>query len=120
MPPTSTGAAARRDEVRRQVAAGDVAGLRELAARLEAEGVTVTPDVLRADLRALGVVRVERGEASVLAIPVDGPAPKGPGTVTERLAAEVSSDPDWPIQLGVAAVVAVFVLVGLLGWLISA
>lgn len=112
------GGAARRAEVERQLAAGDVTGLRSLASRLEGAGIAVTPDELRADVRSLGAVRVRHGDTSVLALPVDGPARSG-GSAADRLRAEVTADPDWPIQIGVAVVVAVFVLVGLLGWLIS-
>jgi hypothetical protein len=112
--------------VRRELALGDVAGLRDLAGRLESEGIAVSPDVLRADVRALGAVRVQRGGSSVLALPVDDGSgrPTGPGGsadagATARLANEISADPDWKLQVGVVAVVAVFVLVALLGWLIS-
>jgi arginine repressor len=107
----------RRAAVRRELAAGDVTGLRDLAARLQAADIAVTPDALRADVRSLGAIRVQHGEGSVLALPVGDAAPAG--RTTDRLVAEVSSDPDWPIQVGVAAVVGVFLLVALLGWLIS-
>lgn len=123
MPDAATDPRARRAEARRLLADGDVTGLRELASRLEAEGFEVTPDELRADVRALGAIRVQHGDSSVLALPVDG-APGGAGArgadrEQGRLAAEISADPDWPIQVGVAAVVAVFLVIGLLGWLIS-
>ncbi|MCU1372494.1 MAG: hypothetical protein JWO77_3688 [Ilumatobacteraceae bacterium] len=113
----SSDAAARRAEVERQLASGDITGLRALAARLDDEGIAVTPDELRADVRSLGAVRVRRRDTSVLALPVDGPA--RPGGSSPRLAAAVTSDPDWPVQVGVAVVVAVFALIALLGWLIS-
>lgn len=109
----------RRAEVRRQLAEGDVSGLRDLASRLDAAGIDVTPDELRSDVRALGAIRVQQGASSVLALPVDGPAARAPDAGSGRLVAEVSADPDWPIQVGVAAVVAVFLVIGLLGWLIS-
>jgi hypothetical protein len=116
----SADAAARRAEIERRLAAGDVTGLRALAARLDGAGIAVTPDQLRAEVRSLGAIRVRHGDTSVLALPVDGAdRSRGRGAGTQRLAAEVTSDPDWPIQVGVAAVVAVFLLVGLLGWLIS-
>ena len=115
--PTSTGE--RRAQVRRQLAAGDVTGLRELAGRLQDDGVTVTADVLRSDVRALGAIRVQHGDTSVLALPVDDAGSRAPGGTTERLAAEISADPDWRIQVGVVAVVALFLLVAFLGWLIS-
>lgn len=111
----------RRAEVERQLAAGDVSGLKALAARLDEQGITATADELRADVRALGGIRVRHGDSSVLALPVDGAGTRGPstGSSTGRLNAEITSDPDWPIQLGVAIVVGVFLLVALLGWLIS-
>lgn len=113
-------AAVRRAEVERQLASGDVTGLRALAKRLDDEGISVTPDELRADVRSLGAVRVRHGETSVLALPVDGPAKAGASSSsTSRLAAEVTSDPDWPIQVGVAVVVGAFLVIALLGWLIS-
>jgi hypothetical protein len=120
---TGSGRRARRAEVRRHLAEGDVSGLRDLASRLEAAGIDVTPDELRSDVRALGAIRVQHGASSVLALPVDGggtPAGTGaPAARSGRLAAEVSADPDWPIQVGVVAVVVVFLVIGLLGWLIS-
>jgi DNA-binding IclR family transcriptional regulator len=126
-PSEPAGARARRTEVERHLAEGDVAGLRALAERLEADGLAVTADELRADVRSLGAIRVRRGESSVLALPVDGPAGRRSGSDRSdraggsdgRLVAEVSADPDWPIQVGVAAVVVVFLVIGLLGWLIS-
>jgi hypothetical protein len=96
-----------------------VTSLRELAGRLEDAGVEVTPDVLRSDVRALGAIRVQHGDGTVLALPVDDGAARSSGSATERLAAEVSADPDWRIQVGVVAVVALFVLVGFAGWLLS-
>lgn len=111
----------RRAEVRKQLAAGDVANLRDLFSRLQAGGVEVAPDVLRADVRALGAIKVQHGDDTVLALPADdAAAPKPGGTAAERLAAEVSADPDWRIQVGVVVVVALFLLVALIGWLISA
>lgn len=109
----------RRAEVERQLAGGDVSGLKALAARLDEQGIAVTPDELRADVRSLGGIRVRHGDSSVLALPVDGPARAPAGTGSARLSAEIASDPDWPIQLGVALVVGVFLLIALLGWLIS-
>lgn len=110
--------AGRRAKVREQLASGDVASLRDLAGRLKDDGVTVTPESLRADVRALGAVRVQHGDDTVLALPVDDVAtkPSGPAAL---LAAEVSADPDWRIQVGVVAVVALFLLVAFAGWLIS-
>mgnify|MGYP001071054148 CR=1 FL=1 len=113
------GAEGRRARVRQQLAAGDVAGLRDLAGRLKDDGVTVTPEALRADVRALGAIRVQRGDGTVLALPVDDGSGRGSGPAA-LLAAEVSSDPDWRIQVGVVAVVALFLLVAFAGWLISA
>ncbi|WP_426571046.1 hypothetical protein [Aquihabitans sp. McL0605] len=109
----------RRAQVRQELAAGDVPGLRVLADRLEAHGFTVTPDELRADVRALGAVRVEHGEGSVLALPVDGDSGASAPVAAPKLTAVVSADPDWRLQVGVAAVVVVFLVVALLGWLIS-
>ena len=110
----------RREQVRRELGSGQVTGLRDLASRLQAEGIAAGPDQLRADARALGAVRVQMGETSVLALPVgsDGKPAAQPSTVGV-LAAEVSSDPDWKLQVGVVAVVALFLLVAFLGWLIS-
>lgn len=119
MAEAATGTGSRRAAVRRELAAGDVASIRDLASRLQAEGVEVTPDALRSDVRALGAVRVQHGDGTILALPVDdGPARPAGGT-SDRLTAEVSADPDWKIQVGVVAVVAVFLLVGFLGWLLS-
>lgn len=120
--PAGLGADERRAAVERELVRGDVVGLRELAGRLESEGITVTPEVLRADVRALGAVRVQKGATSVLALPVDAGGRAGSGSegrVPPRLAAEISADPDWSVQVGVVAVVVVFMLVALLGWLIS-
>ena len=114
--PTS---ADRRAAVRAALGSGEVTGLRMLAERLEADGFEVAPDALRADVRSLGAVRVQHGESSVLALPV---APEGRGadrSAAPPLAAEIAADPDWKLQVGVAAVVIVFLLVALLGWLIS-
>lgn len=111
-------AEARRARVRQQLAAGDVASLRDLAGRLKDDGVTVTPEALRADVRALGAIRVQHGDDTVLALPVDEVAARPSGT-TALLAAEVSADPDWRLQVGVVAVVALFLLVAFAGWLIS-
>ena len=118
MEPTAVDVRERRARVRRELAAGDVASMRDLAGRLQADGIEITPEALRSDVRALGAIRVHHGDDAMLALPVDGAA-GGSGSSTERLAAEISSDPDWRIQVGVAIVVAAFVLVALLGWLIS-
>lgn len=109
----------RRALVRAEVAAGGVTGLKDLAGRLADAGVDVTPDQLRADLRALGAVRVEGPDGPVLAIPVDGDRSAGRGAAPATLAATVADDADWKLQVGVLVVVVVFVLVALLGWLIS-
>ncbi len=116
---TPSGTGARRKEIRRRLATGDIASLRDLAGRLQDDGITVTPDVLRADVRALGAIRVQHGEGSVLALPVDDSAGRPAAGAAERLTAEIGADPDWRLQVGVVAVVALFLLVGLLGWLIS-
>ena len=111
--------AARRETVRQAIVASGPLGLRELAERLEAEGHPMSREELRADVRALGAIRVETPDGPMLAIPIDEDAPGANGSVAELLQAEVSADPDWRLQVGVAVVVAVFVLVALLGWLIS-
>lgn len=116
--PAATGAAERR-AVREHLEAGDVASLRDLAGRLLADGIEVTPEVLRADVRDLGAIRAKHGEGTLLVLPLDDAAVRADGPVTERLAVEVSHDPDWKIQVGVVAVVALFLLVGFLGWLLS-
>ncbi len=109
----------RREAVRGYLAAGDVTSLRDLAGRLQSDGVAVTPDELRSDVRALGAIRVEHGDGTALALPVDDLVTRPEGRATARLAAEVSADPDWRIQVGVAVVVVAFLVVALLGWLIS-
>ena len=48
---TPSGTGARRKEIRRRLATGDIASLRDLAGRLQDDGIAVTPDVLRADVR---------------------------------------------------------------------
>ena len=113
------GAAERRALVRQELAAGDVTGLRMLADRLATRDVVAGPDELRSDVRALGAVRVQAGDASVLALPVDPDARSVPAGPAPLLANEVSRDPDWKLQVGVVAVVAVFLLVAFVGWLIS-
>jgi len=118
VPAASIGAGERRAAVRRELAAGDVASIRDLARRIQAHGIEVTPEALRADVRALGAIRVRHGDDTVLALPVAA-APRPAGRATERLADEVSADPDWSIQVGVVGVVALFLLIGLLGWLLS-
>ena len=115
----ASGTGERRAAVRRELAAGDVTSIRDLAGRLQAEGLEVTPEALRGDVRALGALRVQHGDGTVLALPVDDPSPRAAGGTSARLAAEVSADPDWRIQVGVVAVVALFLLVALVGWLIS-
>mgnify|MGYP001160337894 CR=1 FL=1 len=116
---TAAGAPAdRRAAVRAALATGEVSGLRMLAERVEAAGFEVEPDVLRADVRSLSAVRVQRGDTSVLALPM---APEGRGadrTPAPKLTAEISADPDWKLQVGVAAVVIVFLVVAVIGWLI--
>jgi arginine repressor len=112
-----TSAAERRREVRDLIATGEVTSLRDLAGRLQDQGIATTPDALRSDVRSLGAIRVQRGDGTVLALPVDDRAPTPAGA--SRLTAEIAADPDWRIQVGVVAVVAAFLLVALIGWLIS-
>lgn len=113
------GVSERRALVRRELATGEITGLRMLADRLAAHDVVAGPDELRADVRALGALRVQVGDASVLALPVDGDG-RPTSTAPAPLAAnELSRDPDWTLQLGVVVVVAVFLLVAFAGWLIS-
>lgn len=80
-------------------------------------GYDVSPDQLRSDVRALGAVRIEGPDGPVLALPVD--VADGSAGEAPKLAAVVTADPDWRLQVGVVIVVALFVLVALLGWLIS-
>ena len=68
MAEAATGTGSRRAAVRRELAAGDVASIRDLASRLQAEGVDVTPEALRSDVRALGAIRVQHGDGTVLAL----------------------------------------------------
>lgn len=103
--------------VRAALATGEVDSLRTLAARVADAGFEVGPDQLRADLRRLGVVRVEGSAGVVLAVPAGddrSPARSSPG-----LRARVAADADWPLQVAVAVVVALFLVVGLAAWLIS-
>jgi hypothetical protein len=114
-----TSAAKRRREVRHLLATGEITSLRDLAGRLQDEGIATTPEALRADVRSLGAIRVQHGEGSVLALPADDRAGAASGGPAPLLAAEIAADPDWRMQVGVVAVVALFLLVALAGWLIS-
>lgn len=105
--------------VRELLVAGEATGLRSIAESLHAQGIEAGPEELRADLRRLGAVRVQGSDGPRLALPVgrdaDGAA-AGPGA---GLPAALVADPDWPLQLAVTVVVAVFLVVGLLGWLLA-
>jgi len=117
----------RRELVRNLVVSGAVDGPKDIARELADAGVDVDADILRGDLRAVGAVRVAGADGPTLAILVDkthAPAP----THTEpakskkpqgKLAAEVTSDPDWPLQVVVAAVAVAFLLVAVLVWAIG-
>ena len=117
----------RREMVRDLVVSGAVDGPKDIARELADAGVEVDADILRGDLRALGAVRVAGADGPTLAILVDRAhasatahaepvkARKAPG----RLAAEVTSDPDWPLQAVVAAVAGAFLLVAVLVWAIG-
>ena len=110
----------RRTLVRSELATGEVTGLRMLADRLAARDVVAGPDELRADVRALGAVRVQVGDTSVLALPVDASGRSSSPAAATLLGNELSRDPDWKLQVGVVAVVALFLLVAFAGWLLSA
>ena len=114
--------AARRRAVRDLVVAGGVTGPRDLAGRLADAGIDAPPDALRADLRALGVVRVQGPDGPVLAVPEDrGAAAASPATrpCANGLVAEITSDPDWKLQVVVLSVVLAFLLAGLVAWLLG-
>lgn len=117
---------ARRLRIRELLRSDEVTGPRDLAARLEAAGATVAPTELRADLRSLGVTRVEGSHGARLAVPIEGPAAHSGGDrPAGRPAAPtplsyLTGDPDWPLQLVVVALVTAFVLAGLIAWVIAA
>lgn len=102
------------------IVAGGVTSPRDLAARLHDQGIDAEPAQLRADLRALGAIRVVGPDGEVLAVPADPGSPKQPTSAPgPTLAQEVVADPDWKLQAAVVSVVALLVLVGLLGWLLG-
>ena len=117
----------RRALVRDLVVSGAVDGPKDIARELSTAGVDVDAEILRGDLRALGAVRVVGAEGPTLAILTDKaavPAPPEPATTKGkkpqgRLAAEVTADPDWPLQVVVAAVAVAFLLIALLVWAIA-
>lgn len=113
--------AARRRAARDLVVAGGVTGPRDLAGRLAERGIEASPDALRADLRALGVVRVLGPDGPVLAVPEDRGAPaSGPArSGAPALVAEITADPDWKLQTVVLTVVLAFLLAGLVAWLLG-
>ena len=108
----------RRSAVRDAVVAGGVDTLRTLGRRLHDEGISAGPDDLRTDLRALGALKVVGPDGPVYALPAEGEGhvPRR----TPKLATELVADPDWPLQLAVVAVLVLFLLVGLVGWIIAA
>ena len=114
--PEAEAEAVRRRAVRDLVVAGDITGPRQLAGRLAELGHPTSADDLRADLRALGAVRVVGPSGPVLAVPVDraGAAPGEGGLV-----AEITADPDWKLQAVVLTVVLAFLLAGLVAWLLG-
>lgn len=113
----------RRAVVRAELATGRVDGLRSLADRLAARGMATEPDALRSDLRALGVIRVAGVDGPVLAVPMERGGAGGPGgsggAPQQTLGTVIAADADWPLQLAVLVVVAVFLLVAVAGWLIA-
>ena len=113
--------AARRRAVRDLVVAGGVTGPRDLAGRLADAGIDAPPDALRADLRALGVVRVQGPDGPVLAVPEDRGVAASPAARPGAggLVAEITSDPDWKLQVVVLSVVLAFLLAGLVAWLLG-
>jgi len=114
--------AARRRAARDLVVAGGVTGPRDLAGRLAERGIEASPDALRADLRALGVVRVVGPDGPVLAVPEDRGAPAGGAPARSgapALVAEITADPDWKLQAVVLTVVLAFLLAGLVAWLLG-
>ncbi len=118
----------RQEQIRALLRQEIVVGPKDLASRLEAEGHTVELADLRADLRSLGVTRVEGPRGARLAVPIDQPSRSGrseDGRGAQRPhppapLGQLLGDPDWPLQLVVVAVVTVFVLAGLVGWLVAA
>lgn len=113
--------AARRRAARDLVVAGGVTGPRDLAGRLAERGIESSPDAIRADLRALGVVRVAGPDGPVLAVPEDRSAPAGGPARPDGagLVAEITADPDWKLQAVVLTVVLAFLLAGLVAWLLG-
>lgn len=109
--------AARRRAARELVVAGGVTGPRDLARRLADRGFEAAPDALRADLRALGVVKVLAPEGTVLALPEEREA-VGAGGAGGPVA-EITADPDWKLQAVVVTVVLAFLLAGLVAWLLG-
>lgn len=116
---------ARREAIRELLRTEAIAGPRELADRLAAEGHEVGPADLRADLRRLGAIRVEGPDGPRLAVAVDGAAAVGgsggptPAAGRPDPLGQLTGDPDWPLQAVVVAVVLVFVLAGLVAWLVA-
>ena len=109
--------AARRKQVRRELAAGDVTGLRVLAARRGGGGLRGRrPTSCGPTSGRWAPSGWSTATAPCWSCPLDG---EGPPKAASKLTAEVVADPDWRLQVGVAAVVLVFLVVALLGWLIS-
>ncbi|HEY4377108.1 MAG TPA: hypothetical protein VGM93_08105 [Acidimicrobiales bacterium] len=108
----------RRRAIRRIVRSQAVRGPRELRRLLGEAGFAVDPDTVRSDLAELGAFRDGTGDDAAIALPEPGTS-RGSVANDERstVAATVLEDPDWPLQLVVVAVVALFILVGLIGWL---
>ncbi|MCU1453879.1 MAG: hypothetical protein JWN46_2025 [Acidimicrobiales bacterium] len=117
-------AAERRQTVRTLLRAGEVRGPRDLRRRLGERGYVVDDEELRGDLQAVGAVRVDGPAGPRLGLADwsragdERPDDPAPGSAAGVVAA-VRADPDWPLQVVVVAVAAVFVLVGFLGWLIG-
>lgn len=122
----------RRELVRELVVSGEATGPKDLARHLADAGCDVGPDVLKRDLRALGAVRVVSPDGPVLAIAIDASRASAAATSADggaprstsrdaggTLTAQITSDPDWPLQVVVAAVALAFFLVALVAWLLG-
>ncbi|MCU1453153.1 MAG: hypothetical protein JWN46_1299 [Acidimicrobiales bacterium] len=122
--------AERRRVVLELLRSGEVRGPRDLRRRLGEQGYAIDDAQLRADLSAVGAVRVEGPRGARLGLPADESVAASsassasarvdaPRAAASRRAEAAEPDPDWRLHLVVVAVVVAFLVVGLLGWLIG-